>query len=141
MTWDHKGHVIAFNETGAFFYATVNGGRLTAPSVDAMRKKLDKLAFDAFVPFEALDWHGTKIESCRVTGIEKGTGRRYGAGLQFLTSKGVKTRVIRDTPENRKQLQAHIDLRAENEAERERLAQETRDSYDQLPYETPAEKT
>lgn len=90
MKWNHKGVEISLIESNADFTATVNGKKIFAASLDAMKGKLNKLA--AVETFEIIrDGYG-KIEVGKIVDVKRG---------QFLDEKGREYySVIRNTPEN-----------------------------------------
>lgn len=55
-TWKHKNVEITFDAGGAYFKAEFGGKHVTAPSLDAMKKKIDKKVADTFQPFEAFEY-------------------------------------------------------------------------------------
>lgn len=53
-TFNHKGIEIEFDDGLGIFRAKISGKAERAPSLDAMQKKIDKAAEEAFEPFFAL---------------------------------------------------------------------------------------
>lgn len=72
--WQHKGVAITFNEQGANFVARVNGNDLKAPSLDAMKKKIDGAQLIEFKPFKAVKGSMDDLAQFDVVGIRKSAG-------------------------------------------------------------------
>lgn len=113
-TFKHNNIDIKLEPTGRFV-ATVNGTEITASSLPAMKKKLDKIK--PFEPFKAFtidkyyheDGHITMHE---VIGLRKDRGR---ASFEFRTKEGRTMReVYRATPENLKRANAWLSLVKKN---------------------------
>lgn len=112
--FEHKGIPIFITEAGRFYADTVKG-RIMAPSVAGLRKKLDKQStFEPFKAFTIVGYGGGQsIRECLVTGIEK---RRRWRGLQFTTNTGgVFNEVYEDTPQNRALAKQYIKAAADFE--------------------------
>lgn len=111
MEYKHRGVKIEFVEMGGVFVAIVNDKRTTAPSLSAIKSKIDKAQANTFEPFDAFRFSSDgyrstkpdKIEKFRVTGIER-KSRGLRAGFGFTVSGGgfysAPNEVILDTPEN-----------------------------------------
>lgn len=129
-TYEHNGVTITFNELGANFSATANGKHLSAPSRDAIKKKIDAALAVNFSPFKAiyLGRHG-EVTSLAVVGLEKPARNRYGTTRQVFVCEGDRyarhvAEVTPDTPANRKLVAAFRKRYKQVEAEKERLDEE-----------------
>lgn len=137
-TWTHNGIEIALRDNVGDFVATPKGGaRITAPSLDAMKKKLDVLKQSSFQPFNALHikypYNGRSgneskggFETNQVIGIEREKGRSGGT-LKFQFKSGRNDQyAYPDTPENREAIQLFVKTQFENFEKREAMDAEER---------------
>ena len=93
--YEHAGVTITFNEVNATFIGTIDGKLVRAPSLDAMKKKIDKARTSEFTAFDALDYQifydapsrveakRPDIEKIRVKNL-KITRKRYGDKEEFI---------------------------------------------------------
>lgn len=108
-TFNHNGVEILLLANGKFAAQTPTG-RITAASLDAIKKRLDKPAeFEPFKAFYFSSWGKQIIVECTVIGIAK-SRKKYEAD-KFITDKGERQSVFADTPENRAAAQAYLDMR------------------------------
>jgi hypothetical protein len=94
--FEHKGIAIEILDNGAFM-SKVGGKEITAPSLPALKKKLDRVS--PFKPFEAftIDWEG-EVKQFTVIGVEK--HRRYNQ-YSWRSENGYRhTHVYAATKEN-----------------------------------------
>ena len=84
-TFTHNGIEIALNGVGEF-WAVIDGKREKAPSLAAMKKRIDSR--DTFKPFDALILsYKDEIKQIRVIGITKPSGKRtYSNRPKFIGS-------------------------------------------------------
>lgn len=101
----HGGVNIYANST-VEFVATIDGKRVTKPSLAAMKKHIDGRT--PFVPFDALDSDGKPI---KVIGIREGRQSRYGrkSTSRWIIKDAIfdESAVYVDTPANRKAVAAY----------------------------------
>lgn len=103
----HKGVPITLMPNGKFTADTPNG-KVTAASLDAIKKRLDKPAeFAPFAAFLIKGWNEKKIKDVTVIGTVK--ARRKYHSDEWQTDDGAVNAVYADTPENRAAAQAYID--------------------------------
>lgn len=105
--WAHKGFEITFHDSCEEFRATVNGATLASPSLDAIRKKIDKALVIDFKPFKAVSGSLDDLKVFDVTGLGKSAGGRRGYGRGepcFITGElgygHEKDSVVPATPDN-----------------------------------------
>lgn len=94
--FEHKGIPITIKDNGEFM-AKIGGKEIVAPSIAALKKKLDRV--DPFEPFEGfcLDWRD-EIEKFTVTGVSK--NHRHNS-YHWVTSRGAQhSHVYAATKEN-----------------------------------------
>jgi hypothetical protein len=145
-TFKHNGTDIELRDNGKF-YAKTAAGMIEAPSLVAIKKKLDaKAKFEPFsVIFETSKWDGgfsrrvRSIGTAKVVGIYSPRAKWRGAMWQLEGSERDTGAVIEDTPENRAALQAYIDAMAH----REQVVREADDAVeaarDALPWRRASE--
>ena len=77
MTYEHREIAITFAEDRGDFTATVAGRFIRKSSLKDMKKHIDQVETDGFVPFKALEWDYSEpsLNEVLVTGIEKRRGR------------------------------------------------------------------
>lgn len=127
MSWTHKGIAIELMEVSGSFSAIIGGKRQVAPSLDAIKKRIDDAAKIGFEPFKALEYgRDDKITVYEVTGITRVTrGRRWGSsGERFITTASYspeRSSVTPDTLEARQAVKAWQALSKKNNAEIDRL--------------------
>jgi hypothetical protein len=130
----HNG-VKIFLTPGGSFVAEINGERVTRPSVQAIKKLLEKKA--TFEPFHIIDEqrasnYGSRevqkgsIKTGLITGSKKGKSRSYSNNVWLDASGHEHSTVYPDTPENRAAMQAVIDKRFEIAKIEAKLAEELR---------------
>lgn len=104
---NHNGIEITFVESQARFEATVGGRLLTAPSVDAMKKKIAKTESFKPVPVLVSDWYPDKKQT--IVGL-KVKPRGYKAGvIQLLLSNGTLRDSAKLDCKKNEELQAELD--------------------------------
>ena len=126
--FEHKNIKIELSEQSGEFSARFDGRIVRAPSVVALKKKLDSLleakagAFTALV--NTTGYRSRGIFRVSIVGIEKARGRFGRAGLDNWKSDDGNTyhEVFTDTPENEAALKAAVELDASHAKEREALA-------------------
>lgn len=96
QTFNHKGTEISLDKKGVFT-AKCNGVELNAPSLLALKKKLDKIS--PFTAFEAfIITYGDIIKTCTIVGIQKNRGYN---GYSWKDADGrTHSTVYQATPEN-----------------------------------------
>lgn len=105
--WTHEGVKISLNERGAFT-ATIKGKFQSAPSLDAMKKRIDESKRDTFVPFEAYQIgrysDRSDLKAFTVTGVVKLRTTRYSTRTHSFQCSDNRERdyVNPVTPENTK---------------------------------------
>lgn len=136
----HKGVEITITPGGAFT-AVVGGKTIMAPSLPAMRKKLDKAAeFESFSAF--VHTYGGQIKRFRVTGVRNNPRKDHWNPLLFVCDDGEnRSRVYPDTPENVAAHEAYETARKAHEAEWARLDNQLREIKAKLVERKPALKT
>lgn len=103
----YKGFTITFNELrGDFRALCVNGVNVSAPSLPAIKKKIDKILVVAFKPFKAISINFDDPSPFKVLRITDDSGFRHSRGYKvFVTDRegysSTLKRVTLDTPENR----------------------------------------
>lgn len=120
-TFTHKGADIAVLDNGKFS-ASVAGQPIEAPSLDAIRAKIDQLMADTFAPFDAflLDDSWSWRDDCpelvevRVVGLSHEGRMRYRKVVWRTESHGRREGVYLATPENLAKAQAYVKLRKAN---------------------------
>lgn len=128
----HNG-VKIFLTPGGAFTADVNGKHESRPSVQALKKLIEKKA--QFEPFSALREGGRygqpgHIESFLIVGSKKNPRRSHMTEHLWIDDKGnTHAYVDVDTPENRLAMQAVIDKRAANKVIEQRLEMELRELH------------
>lgn len=109
-TFTHNGTKIDIEPDGTF-KALGPSGVLKAPSLAAIKKKIDKEK--PFTAFPALAFSGgltKKLDAFMVVGVRKST-RSYSNDVFYVCSDGQeRMRIYYDTPENRKKLKAYMAL-------------------------------
>jgi hypothetical protein len=131
--FEHKGIKIDLKDNGEFV-AKVGGKEIVAPSIVAMKKKLDRV--EPFKPFEAfsIDWEGD-TKTFTVIGVEK--HRRYNQ-YSWRSENGYRhNTVYATTKENvavAKKLKAMIDAHDKAEKKYEAAKQELQDQLVEAPY-------
>lgn len=116
----HKGIEIVLDERYGDFDAVLNGKKVSAQSLPAMKKKIDAALAENFQPFVALrprkynDPEGTELFPVKIIRKEKDERGRYGRG-GFIAEDGTKYRdhLLPDTQEARTLYAAY--LKAETE--------------------------
>ena len=119
--FEHNGVTITLTSYGNF-QAAKNGAMLKAPSLPAMKKKLDKL--DTFTPFKALyaRYYSEEYEVVTVTGVRK----HRGGSVWILSNGAEREDVIEATPENTVIAKAYKKLKAKNSEIRGKMESEER---------------
>jgi hypothetical protein len=122
-TLNHGGVAVTISPAGKF-EATVGGVKLTAPSFDSLKKKIEKAgAFEPFEAFHVESWRD-EVTKFQVTGIRKAPKSNNGWGEKFLyvTKEGhgghkidTRARVYRATPENLAIANELIELKKANQ--------------------------
>ena len=122
-TFTHNGAEITMLPNGKFTAMTAQG-RITAASLDAVKKRLDKLG--AFTPFRGFTIHTgynfganayEHLRDCEVIGTIEPRSK-YGS-RQWKTRNGALSTVYEDTPANRAAAKAYIELCAHHRKVRE----------------------
>lgn len=158
--WNHKGVTIVFDEGQAKFFATIGNQRMSAGSLDGIKKKIDteKAKTDSFKPFKVVGYHrystgnmfsgdeietDPKITDDTVVEIVKERSRgevRHqfslngeGAGWN---GTGYKKWVVLDTPEARKAIKAYYKIAIAGLKEIHRLKKEIEDARLAIPHLT-----
>lgn len=110
-TWMHNGTEITMNSQGEFV-AKVGGLVVTAVSLPAIKKRLDKTApFDSFKAF-TINYYD-KLEPHTIVGIQKNRGY---PSYTWKDDRGrTYQHVYRDTPQARANLKRYLDAKAEHE--------------------------
>lgn len=118
MRFKHNNIDIDLQDNGTFT-AKVNGAEISAPSLPAIKKKIDKSA--PFKPFDAItiDYYD-KIEDIRIVGMVK--QRNHRSWLWKTTSGRTHSSVYLDTPQVRAGIKKY--LAAKKQGEKIREAQE-----------------
>jgi hypothetical protein len=130
--FEHKGIPIEIRDNGEFM-AKVGGKEVVAPSLPALKKKLDRI--DPFKPFAAftIDWEG-EVKKCTVVGVER--HRRYNQ-YQWRTDNGYRhTHVYVALKENLALAKKLADVKAAQkkaEKEFEAKATELKDQLKEAP--------
>lgn len=143
QTWTHQGITISFNTVTAKFYAPAGGKTIYAPSLDALKKQIDK-ALDRsanFTPFDAVEVgdRGTGIEEVKVIGLGKVDQRHSWKGkYEFRIQEGHNVRgrgtAIPATAANLKVVKAFEEMCKKNRSEIARLESEINRAREKLPY-------
>lgn len=124
-TWNHKDIEIGFDEARAVFFATIDGVRLKASSLAAMRDKITKRA--AAETFEILCFPYGAIDVRRIVDAAKG---------DFIDDAGrAHSAITRNTPENRTLVERYQKLRKENNDKIDELKREISEAYEAIPRE------
>lgn len=127
-TWKHKDVEITLDEGSAYFFAVIDGKKVRASSLQAMKDKLEKRATSE--SFEVLHEHYGKIDVCRIVDVKRG---------DYIDTDGrTHSSVTRNTPENRKLIEGYLALKKKNDAEVDRLKRENHAAYDAIPRERPS---
>lgn len=160
QTYNHLGTSIIFNSDSAKFYAKIDGKNTTAPSLEAMKKKIDKAKQNSFEPFPALQHrifgsyysYGSrgdknakipKIETLSVTGV-KTERSRYNEQHKFVCEHTGKPKgaygnqfetgsVTPDTPEARAAILNYYEVAVKAEHEKARLNEEIEKALEKIP--------
>ena len=130
-TFEHNGITITLLPSGQFA-ATVGGKTLTAPSLAAIKKKLN--GSKAFQEFPALMVLYGAIREVRAVGITK---NKYGTAWK-LSNGETPHEVYADTPENRVALQAYLEQAEANRQEAVRRSFALRVTLAAIPSPVPA---
>lgn len=101
--FEHNGIKIDLLPSGQFS-ATVEGKKLTAPSLAVLKKKLS--GSKAFQEFPALVIQFSAVREVRVIGVSKS---RFGEGHWKCSNGEARHEVYADTPENRAALRAYLE--------------------------------
>lgn len=133
--YSHKGIEIEFRESRSDFLATILGKRVAAPSLVAMKKKIDAAKAENFQTFTALrereynDPKGKDLFKVTIVGKSK-TASKWNRGA-FVDDQGKHhSRLLPDTPEAIALWKTHEAARAA-----EQKAEEvTRAARDAIPY-------
>jgi hypothetical protein len=125
-TFEHNGIKIDLLPSGQFA-ATVGGKTLTAPSLAAIKKKLN--GSKAFQEFPALMVLYGAIREVRAVGITK---NKYGTAWK-LSNGETRHEVYADTPENRAALRAFLEQAEANNQEAARRNAELRATLAAIP--------
>lgn len=133
----HKSVAVEVDQRGTFT-AKVAGEELTAPSLAALKRKIDAALADAFEPFDAFTIRnfyadGPELEEYRVVGIgaEREKGR---SSATWRNDRGLNLKqCYRDTPETRAQAEAYIAKWRANKVERDRMEAEEEALLEAIP--------
>jgi hypothetical protein len=130
--FEHKGIPIVVSATGEFS-AKVDGNTLTAPSLAALKKKLDRLK--PFEPFNAFTlYHDGDVRKHRIIGVRKHRG--YNQYHWHTDSGHTPATVYADTKENMaivKKMEALADEKKKAEAIFEKRESALRDQLKEIP--------
>lgn len=131
--FNYKNFSITMTPNGKFV-ATVAGGVVKAPSLDGLKRKLDKLhvfkSFDAF----RLGYH-SEIQPVKIVGTT-----RKGRTIYWVNEHNrTYDHVIIDTPENRALADAWVALVDKNDKERDRMQDAEEAAKDALPKILPGD--
>lgn len=150
-TFLHNGVTITLESNGKFA-AMGAEGRITSSSLDGIKKRLDKNeAFKPFKAFRLVSHYDHKsgisldqIEECTVVGIAE-PRRRYNSRAWKITAEGRHGTmeaylVYEDTPENRKQAKAYLELERKNAKARKEAEAAEKKAKDAIKSRTPPEK-
>lgn len=137
MNYEHKHIAITFREQNATFNAQVNSEWLRAPSLTAIKKKIDLALEQVFKPFSAISADSDTIKPFTVLRVECRTERRHKDEKQFVTDapgwQQHRARVTLDTPKNRAQIAAYNKLHKDNHRKIELLKKEIDDARRDIP--------
>lgn len=137
-TFQHKGVEITLGANGKFS-AQTETGRIEAPSLDAIKKKLDKEPdFTPFKAFAIAGYSDLTLVDRTVTGVVKGRGR-YGKD-EWQTNWGKEPSVYVDTPENRANALAYIVMRKRHAEVRAQHEEEQRIARAAIVSRKPGDK-
>lgn len=153
--YNYNGVTITFEETAARFTATVGGKFTRAPSLDAMKKKIDKAKEQAFTPFDALMYRSfyfghqsyersnPEMDTVRVIRVEADKRARYdrhtfnveytGKSKKVYHRSDTVTVVTPDTPEARKAIQDYYRIGVEAEKTIGRLIKQVEAAEAKIP--------
>ena len=138
QTWQHRGVSITFDTARAIFLATIDGKPQRAPSLDAIKKKIEAAVNNAFTPWRGLSvsYYGAAFREVEVVGIAKGRKEwlvRY-LDRDGRRSEGNESAIVEDTPENRSLVAAMVAAHKTLEAEKDRLGQIKEDARKAIPF-------
>jgi len=104
MEYEHKGIKIDFEQGSGWFSAIIAGKVVYAPSLTAIKARIDKHAQDTFTPFKALRWDqfDSKQTVVNVVGVRNPKKNdRYNRRKQWILDDGDTREVVAAyTPEN-----------------------------------------
>jgi len=129
--FEHNGIKIDLLPSG-HFSATVGGKTRTAPSLAALKKKLD--GDKVFQEFPALVICWSKIREVRVVGV---INRRLSDPVWNLNTGEARHEVYADTPENRAALTAYLEQTEAHNREVARRGADLRAALDAIPTVRP----
>ena len=132
----HNGIEISFDTPSAKFEAVIDGKRVRAVSLDAIKKQIDKRkSFDEFAALAA-ERYGRGMREVKVVGVRKPRGRHQSSHWVFEKG-GADWRVLRDTPETRALVAAYDETAEKNNAAIDGLKEEISDAWDRLGWIKP----
>lgn len=126
--WTYRDAKITIDHR-AMFSGEVGGVSLYAGSFDGIKRKIDEAAmFDCFDAI--VESYGT-IKKLRITGIA-----RNARGRKWVDDKGTEHQtIVRDTPANRKIVQAYVDFRKVEEARKNAASTKIGELREAIPWE------
>lgn len=129
MDFNHNGTKIELLPSGKF-QTTINGRKVSGPSLDSLKKQIDNAAKNQFQTFKALrrdGWEG--LRELTIVGVKPPRKNAWRARNEFVDAHGNGwPDVIADTPENRAALaewQAH-------KKESDRIAKERKEAEEAI---------
>lgn len=140
--FEYKGIKIEVWRHDGLFHAVINGENVEKPSLSAMKAAIDKDAKerDPFESFAAIsvDRYSGGASYFTVTGIRKSRG--YG-DQKWLSGGATLDRVVRDTPENRKLIDAYLATKKEQYAIEKKYEAISNDAFARIPFVAPPKAT
>lgn len=137
----HNGISISLTAHGKFA-AVIDGKNTTAPSLDAIKKKIDGPSSAAFQEFPALlvsEYRGAP-DPVKVVGIKKSRRTSWRSDEWLLDSGATQRAVAKDTKENRASIQAYYAARLTLRNEKDRLELLVREARSAIEFINPPEK-